>query len=338
MNQAQLSQLRITSEQKRRRNTPFIWIAVLIVAVAGVAGYAAWPRDRDSAAKTLAKADLAGSKPVDTTAPTPSGHPSGAAESPAPTAGRPSVPGSILTISGYIVTRERIEISPRFMGLVKWIGVKKGDAVTNGQTLVVLDDSEYRARMAELDGQLGVANVGVEKAHVDLRRAENLVSKQVEMQKMLDDARLALDLAQAQVKQAAGSRKIMETYLDWCIIKSPVNGVILDRQVDPDELVTPQTFGGVRGPSSWLLAVADLNDLQVEIDVNENYLSKIALGQKCKISPEAYPDRLYDGYVAEMAPEASRQKGTLQVKVQVVKPDRFLTPELTAKVDFLPAP
>ena len=59
------------------------------------------------------------------------------------------------------------------------------------------------------------------------------------------------------------------------------------------------------------------------------------LNQKCKVSPEAYPDRVYDGYVAEKAPEANRQKGTLQVKVQIVNPDQYLTPELSAKVDFL---
>ena len=119
------------------------------------------------------------------------------------------------------------------------------------------------------------------------------------------------------------------------MIKSPVDGVVLDKLVDPNELVSPQTFGGTRGPSTSLIAVADPNDLQVEIDLNESDLAKVALGQKCKVSPEAYPDKVYDGVVAERAPEASRQKGTLQVKVQIKHPDKFLTPELSAKVDFL---
>jgi HlyD family secretion protein len=61
----------------------------------------------------------------------------------------------------------------------------------------------------------------------------------------------------------------------------------------------------------------------------------VEVGQKCRITPEAYPDKLYEGYVAEKAPEANRQKGTLQVKVQIRNPDKFLTPELSAKVDFL---
>jgi HlyD family secretion protein len=73
----------------------------------------------------------------------------------------------------------------------------------------------------------------------------------------------------------------------------------------------------------------------VEVELNESDLSKVFLDQVCRISPEAYPDKSYEGRVAEIAPEANRQKGTLQVKVQVREPDRFMTPELSAKVEFL---
>jgi multidrug resistance efflux pump len=97
----------------------------------------------------------------------------------------------------------------------------------------------------------------------------------------------------------------------------------------------PQSFGGGRGPSTALVALADPKDLQVEIDVNEADLSKIAMNQPCRVSPEAYPDKHYTGRVAEIAPEADRSKGTLQIKVQIQSPDQYLTPELTARVDFL---
>jgi phage-related protein len=105
--------------------------------------------------------------------------------------------------------------------------------------------------------------------------------------------------------------------------------------VNPDELVMPQSFGGTRGPSTALIAVADPKDLQVEIDMNESDLAKISLHQKCRVSPEAYPDKIYDGTVVEIAPEANRAKGTLQIKVQIHDPDKYLTPELSAKVEFL---
>ena len=105
--------------------------------------------------------------------------------------------------------------------------------------------------------------------------------------------------------------------------------------MNPNELVVPQSFGGGSGPSTAFLAMADLSDLQVEIDLNEADTPKVRMKQHCRISPEAYPNKNYSGYVAEIAPEANRSKGTLQVKVQIENPDHFLTPELTAKVDFL---
>lgn len=76
----------------------------------------------------------------------------------------------------------------------------------------------------------------------------------------------------------------------------------------------------------------------MEIELNEADLSKVFLNQPCRVSPEAYPEKVYGGHVAEMAPEANRQKGTLQIKVQIHDPDHFLTPELSAKVDFLGSP
>jgi len=164
------------------------------------------------------------------------------------------------------------------------------------------------------------------------------VTAKVETQQQLDDWRLNVRVAEAQVKETQGQLALIQTYIDWTIIRSPINGVILEKLVDPNELVTPQSFGGTRGPSTALIALADPSDLQVEIDLNEADVAKVYLGQKCRISPEAYPEKTYEGYVAEKAPEASRQKGTLQIKVQIKAPDAFLTPELSAKVDFMRQP
>jgi len=346
MTEDKLQQLRIASEQMRRSRTPLWLIFGGVLVVTGVVGYFAVPRTGDDvrsgllsnreAATQKAGEDMAARNQVlDTKRGTNNSNTSAAAAKPASAA---RMDGSVLTASGYIIARERIEVSPRFMGVVKWVGVKKGDSVTNGQTVVLLDDSEYRARLAEVDGQLAAANVAVDKARLDFRRAEALVRQRVEMEKVLDDSRLAVASAEAQLKQLSGSRKLIETWLDWCVIRSPVNGVVLEKLADANELVTPQNFGGTRGPSTSLVAVADLNDLQVEIDVSESDLAKIRLGQACRVSPEAFREKSYDGVVAEIAPEATRAKGTLQIKVQIRSPDRFLTPELSAKVDFLGVP
>ena len=87
-------------------------------------------------------------------------------------------------------------------------------------------------------------------------------------------------------------------------------------------------------PRALARANLTLDDMH-RIELNEADVAKAFLGQKCRVNPEAYPDKAYEGYVVEMAPEANRQKGTLQLKVQIKNPDRFLTPELSARVDFL---
>ena len=338
-----LEKLRIASEQKRRPRGPIWMILGSITVVLAAIAYFAVPRASDSIRKGM----KSGGGPSGIQEARPKGVPAQKSDA----AGATAVTGTnrvvestaksdtetyVLRTSGYIVARERIEVSPRFMGLVTWIGIRKGDTVTNGQVVVRLDDTEYRARLAEVEGQLAVARVAEERSRIDLDRTRELFEEKVESQQMLDNARLALESAQAQIRQLEGSRRVILTYLDWCVIRSPGNGVVLEKLAEANELVTPQNFGGSRGPSTSLLAVADLADLQVEIDVNEQELARIALGQKCRVSPEAFPDRFYEGVVAEIAPEASRQKGTLQIKVQILRPDKYLTPELSAKVDFLP--
>jgi len=321
MNADKLNQLRIDSEKKQRPQRAFWTIIIIVLVITAIALFFAWPREKDSRrSQGPAGTNSAASTPATSESTT---------NTPAP----PVDNNVVLTVSGYIINRERIELSPRFMGVVTWIGVKKGDAVTNGQVVVLLDDAEYKARLAQADGDVATAKANVDKAQMDFDRVNQLSTIQSKQEQ--DDARMALEATRAQLKSSAGARQVAQTYLDWCTIRSPINGVILEKLVEPNELVTPQSFGGTKGPSTALISLADLKDLQVEIDVNEADVSKISLNQKCRVSPEAYPDKSYGGYVAEIAPEADRAKGTLQIKVQIQDPDKFLTPELSAKVEFL---
>ncbi|MEI6085693.1 MAG: efflux RND transporter periplasmic adaptor subunit [Verrucomicrobiota bacterium] len=257
-----------------------------------------------------------------------------AAVAPTPT-GPVKAGDAVLTVSGYIIPRARIEISPRFQGTVKTINVKKGDHVTKGDILVQLDDSEFRARQLEIEGVVALAVANLTNAELNLKRQIELSKSNVDSERARDEAQRARDAAAAGLTTAQGQVALAKTYLDWCTIRSPITGTVLEKLVDPDELVVPQSFGGTRGPSTALVSLADLTDLQVEIDLNEADLSKIHIKQRCRISPEAYMDKKYTGYVTEIAPEANRSKGTLQVKVQIENPNEFLTPELTAKVEFL---
>jgi len=320
MDAAKLQSIKIEAGQRRRSGGIFWTITGSVIVITTIALLAAKPWAKDE--RTEANSPTHESKssvalPQSATKPTPQ-------------------PGNTaLTVSGYIINRERIEISPRTMNVVKWIGVKKGDFVKKDQVVVQLDDSEQKARLMELDGQLAMAQVSLERAEVNYRRVQKLRATQNESAEKEDETRLNVESAKAQISQLEGSKAIAQVWLDWTVIKSPVDGVVLEKLADPGELVTPQSFGGGTGPSTALLALADPSDMQVEIDINEGDLPKVSLNQPCKISPEAYPDKIYEGTVAEIAPEANRQKGTLQVKVQIKNPDHFLTPELSAKVEFL---
>ena len=331
MNSEKLKDLQIAPEEKSRPQGA-VWsivIVVVIVLLAAVAFFKPWAKDNRELA---GNSSAAAGNSVATNA---AGLQTANAATPQKNAVPASTSDSVLTVSGYIINRERIEIRPRFLGVVKWIGVKKGDAVTNGQVVVKLDDAEFRARLLAAEGQLAAAKAAVERDALNYERVKNLIRTDIESKQNDDNARLMLEADRANLRAAQGSYDVAQTYVDWCVIRSPINGVVLEKLVNPDELVMPQSFGGGRGPSTALLAVADLNDLQVEIDVNEADLSKISLNQKCRVSPEAYPDKTYAGIVAEIAPEADRAKGTLQIKVQILNPDKYLTPQLSAKVDFL---
>jgi HlyD family secretion protein len=323
MNSTKLREIRIEQAERQRPQRAFWGILVAVLGVTLVALIFAWPKKSDtvrivSKATPAAKAQLAQTAPL-----------------PTPTPMSNETPGAVLTVSGYIINHERIELSPRFPGVVNWIGVKKGDRVTKSEVVVLLDDAEQRARLLESEGHLASANARLEKAQLAFDRAKRLRENRVESQQLEDDARVEVAAARAAIKEAEGALAYAQTQLEWTHIRSPIDGVVLEKLTEPGELVMPQSFGGTRGPSTAVLAVADPADLQVEIDVNESDLSKITSGQRCRVSPEAYPDKTYGGYVAEIAPEANRQKGTLQVKVQIENPDRYLTPELSARVDFL---
>jgi len=118
------------------------------------------------------------------------------------------------------------------------------------------------------------------------------------------------------------------------VITAPVSGTILDRNVEKGEFVTTG-FVGDKGAKGYVVSLADLNDLQVELDINQNDFAKLGPKTRGIVTTDAYPDRRYGGFIYQISPEANRQKATVQVKVQVENPDSYLRPEMNATVAFL---
>lgn len=291
----------------------------------------------------------------------------------------------ILNATGYIVAHHKIQVAPKVVGRVLWIGVEKGDRVKEGQAIVRLEDDEYRAQLQQAVGQLrslearlseltngsrpeeiAAALANVEQAKADLsnaeivlRRTRQLVAEKVSAQQTLDDAESRVNSLQARVNSLAktyelvklGARKeqiesvrgqiieakgrvsYYETTLSNTVIKAPVTGTVLERNVEKGEFITTG-FAGTGGAKGYVISLADLNDLQVELDINQNDFARLDRKQKGILTTDAYPDRKYDVIISEISPEANRQKATVQVKVKVLAPDDFLRPDMNASVAF----
>ncbi len=143
--------------------------------------------------------------------------------------------------------------------------------------------------------------------------------------------------ARGRVAQARGAIAYAETQRANAVIRAPVSGTVLERAVEKGEFVTTM-FVGDRGAKSYVVALADLNDLEVELDISQNDFARLSAGQKSVITTEAFPDRKYDGRISEISPEANRQKATVQVKVKILNPDDYLRPEMNASVAFYSKP
>jgi HlyD family secretion protein len=142
--------------------------------------------------------------------------------------------------------------------------------------------------------------------------------------------------AKGSVAQAQGQLDYAKSQLDATVIRAPVTGTILDRTAEKGELITAQfASAAAGGPQGSVVSLADLNDIQVELDIAQSDFARLGPKQTGIVTVDAYPDRKYNGEIAQISPEANRQKATVQVKVQVLNPDEYLRPEMNATVKFL---
>ncbi len=293
---------------------------------------------------------------------------------------------TVLSASGYVVAHHKIAVGAKVMGRVAWIGVEKGDKVQQGQVLVRLEDSDFRAQSNQARANLAAAQARLDQlrsgsrpqeklkdkagvlqaeatlrnAEADYERTEKLVragvSSKAELDRAIanrDTSRALLESARqssamtdmgpraeeiraaaAQVRQMKAALDYADTQLADTEIKAPVSGTVLQRIVERGEMVSPSAMGE-SGARTSVVALADLNDLQIELDISQADFARLKMGQRAEIIPEAFPNLKYTGFIAEIAPEANRAKATVQVKVKVENPDEQLRPEMNARVNFL---
>jgi HlyD family secretion protein len=293
---------------------------------------------------------------------------------------------SVLSASGYVVAHHKIAVGAKVMGRVAWIGVEKGDRVQEGQVLVRLEDTEFRAQVNQAQANLAASQARLDRLRTGSRPEEklkdkagvlqaeaNLKNAEAEYQRTealyrsgvasksdydralaLRDTAAALvqsarqssamtdigprkediSAAEAEVRQMKAALDYANTQLAATEIKAPVTGTVLERIVERGEMVSPSAFGG-SGARTSVVDLADLTDLQVELDISQTDFARLTPSQRAEIIPEAYPNLRFTGFIAEIAPEANRAKSTVQVKVKVENPNEQLRPEMNARVNFL---
>jgi HlyD family secretion protein len=140
-----------------------------------------------------------------------------------------------------------------------------------------------------------------------------------------------IDGARADVARSQANVDRAQVWIDSTRIVSPINGTILEKHAELGERVNPEVI------AVGLCTIADLSEMEVEVDVQERELTNVSIGQPCRIEPEAYPGQFYQGRVARIMPVANRQRGVVQIRVKVINNDGKLLPDMNCRVVILKA-
>ena len=248
-----------------------------------------------------------------------------------PNAGTP-----ILTASGYLVARRQSVVSSRIQGRISRLLVEEGSVVKEGDVLATLDDEDMVAAIAKAKADIEYAKADLAEAQRQERLQEDLYRSKVVSQDALDAARAKVNLAAAAIDQDKANLQVQEANLDFTTIRAPFSGVVVKKMTEAGESVAPIPPGvNISTSSGAIVAIADMNSLEAEVDVNESNVEELRQGQPADIAVQAIPDHTYKGVLRQVIPTADRTKATVTVKVSILDKDKYLRPEMSCNVTFL---
>jgi RND family efflux transporter MFP subunit len=254
-----------------------------------------------------------------------------------------------VTANGYVAARTKASVSAKIPGRLAYLSVSEGSSVKQGDIIARLDNADYQAAVAQAQANVATADASIIEARADRdqlareanrirdirTRNANLISEQ-DLESATSRAAQAAaraNAADARKKSAEAALRMAEANMDNTIIRAPFSGTVLRKDAEVGEVVAPSVGGGLtRGA---VVTLADLQTLEVEVDVNEAYIGRIRSGAAARITLDAYPDTTFKGAVRQVVPTADRQRATVQVKVSILDHDPRILPEMGAKVDFL---
>ncbi len=237
---------------------------------------------------------------------------------------------TLLNASGYVTPRRRATVAAKITGRVTGVFFDEGNRAKEGQLLATLDDSDVRraleSAVADRDSSQAAIRdfeVQLRYAEIQLHRAAELKAANVQSQDQLDNAETAADRIQ-EAQQA----------VDNCTIRAPFAGIIVSKDAQVGEMVSPISAGG-GFTRTGIATIVDMNSNEVEVDVNEAYIARVQPGQRVTSTLDAYPDWQIPSHVRTVIPTADRQKATVKVRISFDKLDPRILPDMGVKVAFM---
>ena len=245
----------------------------------------------------------------------------------------------LLTSSGYVVARRKAVVSAKIQGRLAELKVEEGSRVREGQLLARLESADYQAQVSRANAQLERARADLAENERQLRQAERLTRESIMARDQLEAVQSRVRIAEAGISQARADLAYAQASLRDTRILAPFTGTVVKKMAEVGESVAPIPPGvNLSTSSGAIVALADLETLEVEADVAESNVARLGPEQPAEVTVEAFPDRRYRAVLRQVIPTADRTKATVQVKVTILDKDQNLKPEMSAKVTFLDRP
>jgi len=262
----------------------------------------------------------------------------------------PSQAFTVLNASGYVVAQRKSALASKVTGRLIWLGVEEGSFVKKNEVVARLENQDVSASKDQAAANVNVARFTLEQAQAELRdatvslnRNKELLSRGVVARQTYDDVLARYEKAvagvaagEAALKAATAGLEGVTALLEYTLIRAPFNAVVLTKDADIGDIVTP--LGAAANAKAAVVTIADMSSLEVEADVSESNLSQVKPGQPCEIQLDALPEQRFRGEIHMIVPTADRSKATVMVKVRFIDKHSRILPEMSAKVAFLSRP
>ncbi len=262
---------------------------------------------------------------------------------------------SEVTATGWMQAKTTVQISADVSAKIVELPVEEGDLVTKNQVLIRLDPTRYQAAVGQARASLAAAKAmeksaeaNVVEARQAFERYSDLYKNKLVSEEEFTRIKTGFEVAEANLESARYNTEQQQAFLDQriddlekTVIRSPIDGTVTELNAEIGEIVM---IGTMNNPGTVIMTVADLNTIEVEVEVDETDIAKVKLGQPAKIEVDAFPDTTFRGEVTEVGNAAIRGTSgstdvapNFLVKILLLDDVPEIKPGMTATADVTTA-